>query len=127
MELLQIIFYLVVAVVVGAGYFLAMAALNSRCLEKYEYEPLTIDKFGLIVAACVLLFFSAFMSSDNFYVAVAFAAIVVLGISIRIYLKTSFLDSLAAMVLLLLGAAFVFLLLLAIWANSGGRRDDRRD
>ena len=126
MELLQIILYLAAAAAVVVAYGFAMGALNARCSEKYDYEPVTISKFGFIVVACFFLFVGALSGNDNFYVAVAFASLVVLAIWGRIYSKTSFLDSLAAMGLLLLGGVVVFLLLLAIWLNSGDRRDNQR-
>ena len=126
MELLKIIFFLAAAAAVVYGYIYAMAALNRRCMDKYEHEPVTLGNFGLIIAACVVFFVGALMGDENVYVAIALALAVVLGIWWRIYTKTSFLDSLAATSLLLVGGIFVFLVLLAIWLNSGNRRDNRR-
>jgi hypothetical protein len=126
MELLKIILFLAAAAAVLYGYIYAMAALNRRCMKKYRYEPVTFTNFGLIIAACGVFFLGALMGDANVYVAIVLALAVVLGIWGWIYSKTSFLDSLAAMSLLLVGGIFVFLVLLAIWLNSGGRRGNRR-
>jgi hypothetical protein len=130
MELLAILIPLAVLIGLVWAYFSSVSALNGRCMEKFGYRPVTIGK-SLLIAIPLLFCILGFALDQrevgaNVIVGALFVILAVIVLWIRIFRKTSFLDSVAAIILLFVSGSFFFLLIVLLIARFLESQNKRR-
>ncbi len=116
MELLTLLIPIALLIGVVWLYFVAASALNARCLERFGYEPVTFWKSCLIAVPFIICLIAFVMDHGvfglNVIVGLIVGCIIIMLLWLRLLVKTSLLESLGAISLLIIAGIFFFLIVI---------------
>ena len=147
MDALKVIGGLLVIGAIIFGYIASWGAINSHCSEKYTYEPLSLGPVILCAIAGVASVIGgsmwithagapvsnfgwndAFLHSQacNGFVISILGVLIEVGLFIFLWVKTSFLSAILAMIMLMIASATVVFIVIAVIALIFASADDSR-
>ncbi len=137
MDVLKFIVGLLILGAIIFGYLMIWNAINSHCSDKYSYEPLSLGPVILCAIAAVASVIGASMwltpagapvpnfgwndaflhsQACNGFVISILGALLEIGLFIFLWVKTSFLSTISAMIMLMIASATVVFVVIAVIA-----------